>query len=187
MSRDVLMFRGRHFDKSVILVCMRWYLASNLRLRNMKELMAECGIETDHSTVHHWELYFSPKRLERFNRRKRQVTHKWNLDETDIKVKGEWMYLYCAIDSNGDTVEFCFSRDRDLSAAKRFLRKALAHHGRPERITIDGSQTNRIAVLQCDVESRLQHGGDPIAIHSSKATIATVSPAIRSAWNLLRS
>lgn len=162
------MFKGRHFDKSVILLCVRWYLAYNLSLRNLKEIMAERGVELDHSTLHRWFLYFSPKLLERFNCRKRQITRKWNLDETYIKVRGEWLYLYRAIDSNSDTVEFYFSKDRDLTAAKRFLRKALARHGRPERITIDGSQTNRIAILQCDAENRLRQPGDPITIRSSK-------------------
>jgi putative transposase len=162
------MFKGRHFDKSVILLCVRWYLAYNLSLRNLKEMMAERGIDLDHSTVQRWVLYFSPKLLERFNRKKRPVTRKWNLDETYIKVKGEWLYLYRAIDSSGDTVEFYFSKERDLTAAKRFIRKALARHGRPVRITIDGSETNRTAILQCDAESRLKQPGKPIAIRSSK-------------------
>ncbi|QPA26222.1 IS6 family transposase [Brucella anthropi] len=162
------MFKGRHFDKSVILLCVRWYLAYNLSLRNLKEMMSERGIGLDHSTVHRWVIRFSPKLLERFNRKKRQVTRKWNLDETYIKVRGEWLHLYRAIDSNGDTVEFYFSKHRDLTAAKRFLRKALARHGRPERITIDGSETNRIAIMQCDAESRLRQTGKPIIIRSSK-------------------
>lgn len=98
---------------------------------------------------------FQPKLLERFHWRKRQVTRKWNLDETYTKVKGEWLYLYRAIDSNGDTVEFLFSKERDLEAAKRFIRKALARHGRLEKISIDGSQTNRTAIMQCDAENRL--------------------------------
>jgi len=164
------MFKGRHFDKSVILLCVRWYLAYNLSLRNLKEMMAERGIDMDHTTAYRWILHFSPRLLERFNRRKRQVTCKWNLDETYIKVKGEWMYLYRAIDSNGDTVEFYFSKDRDLQAAKRFIYKALARHGRPERINIDGSQTNRMAIIQCDAENRLSQrdAGHPVAIRSSK-------------------
>ncbi len=140
----------------------------NLSLRNFKELMSERGIDLDHSTVHRWVIRFSPKLLEQFNRNKRQVTRKWNPDETYIKVKGEWLYLYRAIDSNGDTVEFYLSKERDLTAAKRFLRKALARHGRPERVTIDGSETNRLAILQCDAESRLRQTGKPIAIRSSK-------------------
>ena len=81
------------------------------------------------------------------------------LDHSDgiyIRVRGQWRYLYRAIDSNGDTVEFWFSERRNLTAAKRFLRKALKRHGRPERIVIDGSQTNREAILSCDAESRLQ-------------------------------
>jgi putative transposase len=149
-------FKGRHFDRSVILLCVRWYLAYNLSLRNLEEMMAERGISVDHATVHRWVIRYSPELLKRFNQRKRVVTAKWHVDETYIKVRGQWKYLYRAIDSNGDTVEFWFSERRNLSAAKRFLRKALKRHGRPERIVIDGSQTNREAILSCDAESRLQ-------------------------------
>ena len=118
--------------------------------------MAERGISVDHATIHRWIIRYSPELLERFNARKRAVTGRWHMDETYIKVRGQWRYLYRAIDSNSDTVDFWFSERRDLTAAKRFLRKALARHGRPERIVIDGSQTNREAILSCDAESRLQ-------------------------------
>jgi transposase-like protein len=148
-------FKGRHFDRSVILLCVRWYLAYNLSLRNLEEMMAERGISVDHATIHRWVVRYSPELLKRFTARKRMVTGKWHVDETYIKVRGRWTYLYRAIDSNGDTVEFWFSERRNLTAAKRFLRKALARHGRPERIVIDGSQTNREAILSCDAESRL--------------------------------
>jgi transposase-like protein len=94
------------------------------------------------------------------------------VDETYIKVRGQWKYLYRAIDSNGDTVEFWFSERRNLTAAKRFLRKALKRHGRPERIVIDGSQTNWEAILACDAESRLQDRSrrklKPIRIRQSR-------------------
>jgi transposase-like protein len=149
-------FKGRHFDRSVILLCVRWYLAYNLSLRNLEEMMAERGISVDHATIHRWIVRYSPELLKRFNRCKRAVTGRWHVDETYIKVRGRWTYLYRAIDSNGDTVEFWFSEKRNLTAAKRFLRKALKRHGRPERIAIDGSQTNREAILSCDAESRLQ-------------------------------
>jgi putative transposase len=151
-----MIFKGRHFDRSVILLCVRWYLAYGLSLRDLKEMMAERGISIDHSTIHRWVVHFSPVLLKRFNRRKRSVGSRWHVDETYIKVRGQWMYLYRAIDSVGDTVEFFFSEHRDLPAAKRFLRKALQRHGRPERIVIDGSQTNREAIVSCDTESRLQ-------------------------------
>jgi putative transposase len=140
----------------VILLCVRWYLAYNLSLRDLEEMMAERGIAVDHTTVHRWTIRFSPLLLERFNRRKRSVTGRWHVDETYIKVRGRWMYLYRAIDSVGDTVEFFFSEQRDLAAAKRFLTKALDRHGRPERIVIDGSQTNREAIVSCDATNRLQ-------------------------------
>lgn len=166
------MFSGRHFDQSVILLCVRWYLAYNLSLRDLEEMMAERGIHVDHSTIHRWVVRFSPLLLERFNHRKRPVTRKWHADETYVKVRGRWMYLYRAIDSLGDTVEFFFSEHRDLLAAKRFIRKALARHGRPERIVIDGSQTNHEAIIACDGESRLRNRSrrflKPIRIRQSQ-------------------
>jgi transposase-like protein len=150
------LFKGRHFDRSVILLCVRWYLAYNLSLRDLEEMMAERGIPVDHATVGRWVVRYSPELLERFNRRKRAITGKWHIDETYIKVRGCWTYLYRALDSNGDTVEFWFSERRNLAAAKRFLRKALKRHGRPERIVIDGSQTNREAIVSCDTTDRLR-------------------------------
>ncbi len=166
------MFKGRHFDRSLILLCVRWYLAYGLSLRDLEEMMAERGISVDHATIYRWTVHFAPLRLERFNRRKRAVTGKWHIDETYVKVRGQWRYLYRAIDSNGDTVEFWFSERRNLTAAKRFLRRVLKRHGRPERIVIDGSQPNREAILVCDAESRLQdrsrHRLKPILIRQSR-------------------
>lgn len=166
------MFNGRHFDRSVILLCVRWYLAYNLSLRDLEEMMAERGIHVDHSTVHRWVVDFPPLLLERFNRRKRPVTGKWHVDETYVRVRGRWMYLYRAVDSVGDTVEFFFSENRDLPAAKRFIRKALKRHDRPDRIVIDGSQTNREAIIACDGESRLRDQSQrllkPIRIRQSQ-------------------
>ena len=166
------MFKGRHFDQSVILLCVRWYLAYGLSLRNLKEMMAERGISVDHSTLHRWVMYFSPWLLKRYNLRQRKVTGKWHVDETYIKVRGRWMYLYRAIDSTGDTVEFRFSEHRDLSAAKCFFKQALERHGRPDRVVIDGSQTNYEAIVSCDTTHRLQakthRSTKPIVIRKSQ-------------------
>jgi transposase-like protein len=166
------MFKGRHFDRSVILLCVRWYLAYSLSLRDLEEMMAERGISVDHTTIHRWTVYYAPLLLQQFNRRKRPVTGRWHVDETYIKVRGQWRYLYRAIDSNGDTVEFWFSERRNLAAAKRFLNKALKRHGRPERVVIDGSQTNREAILSCDTADRLQDRSrrqlKPIRIRQSR-------------------
>ena len=166
------MFKGRHFDQSVILLCVRWYLAYGLSLRNLGEMMAERGISVDHATVHRWVIRYSPALLERFNLRKRAVTAKWHVDETYIRVRGQWMYLYRAIDSVGDTIEFFFSEHRDLPAAKRFFKQALDRHGRPDRVVIDGSQTNREAIISCDATNRIETGAcettRPIMIRKSK-------------------
>jgi putative transposase len=151
-----MVFKGRHFDRSVILLCVRWYLAYGLSLRNLEEMMAERGISVDHATVHRWVIRYSPELLERFNQRKRAVTGRWHIDETYVKVRGQWGYLYRAVDSKGDTIEFWFGERRNLTAAKRFLREALKRQGRPERIVIDGSQTNREAILSCDTDDRLK-------------------------------
>jgi transposase-like protein len=85
-----MMFKGRHFDPSVILLCVRWYLAYGLSLRNLEEMMAERGIEVDHATIHRWTIHYAPLLLEQFNRRKRPVTGRWHVDETYIKVRGQW-------------------------------------------------------------------------------------------------
>src|SRR5690349_7795694 len=93
---EAVVFKGRHFDRSVILLCVRWYLAYNLSLRNLEEMMAERGISVDHATVRRWVIRYSPELLKRFNQRKRVVTAKWHVDETYIKVRGQWKYLYRA-------------------------------------------------------------------------------------------
>ncbi|WP_425487078.1 IS6 family transposase [Microvirga makkahensis] len=151
------MFKGRHFDRSVILLRVRWYLVYRLSLGNWNKMMAEHSISIDHATVHRWVTRYSPELVERFNFSKRSASRKWHMNETYIKVWGRWKYLYRAIDSNGDTVEFWFSNRRKLTAAKRFLPKALKRHGRPERIVIDGSRTNREAILSCHAADRLEN------------------------------
>ncbi len=80
-------FKGRHFDRSVILLCVRWYLAYNLSLRNLEEMMAERGISVDHATVHHWVIRYSSELLERFNQHKRLVSRKWHPGETSQSLR----------------------------------------------------------------------------------------------------
>ena len=134
--------------------------------------MAERSISVDNATVHRWVIRYSPILLERFNLRKRAVTANWHVDETYIKVRGQWIYLYRAIDSLGDTVEFYFCEHRDLLAVKRLFKQALDRHGRPDRVFIDGSQTNRESLSSCDATNRIDAGADettrPITIRKSK-------------------
>ncbi|EXL01458.1 integrase [Aquamicrobium defluvii] len=125
-------------------------------LRDLEEMMAERGIAVGHTTIHRWTVRCTPLLVARFKRRKRSVTGRWQMDEAYINVCGQWMYLCHAIDSVGDTVEFRFSEQRDLLSARRFFGKAPARHGRPDRIVIDGSQTNHEATVACDTTNRLR-------------------------------
>ena len=151
-----MMFKGRHFDPSVILLCVRWYLAFGLSLRDLKEMMADRGISRRSFTIHRWVVHFSPLCSSALIGASALLAASGIWTRPISRLEASWMYLYRAIDSAGDTVEFWFSEHRDLPAAKRFLRKALERHGRPERIVIDGSQTNREAIISCDAENRLQ-------------------------------
>jgi putative transposase len=117
-------FKGRHFDSSIILLCVRWYLSYGLSLRDLEEMIAERGVSVDHSTIHRWVVRYTPRLLANFNVRKRPVMAKCHVDETYIKVKGAWTYLYRAIDKNGATVDFMFSATRNLNDAKRFFQRS---------------------------------------------------------------
>jgi putative transposase len=139
-------FKGAHFVKDIMLTCVRWYLAYPLSYRHMEELMQERGVSADHSTVNRWVVKYSPQLEEVFHRRKRPVWLSWRMDETYIKVKGQWRYLYRAVDKTGQTIDFLLTAQRDEHAAKRFLTKAIRRHGIPEKITIDGSEANAAAI-----------------------------------------
>jgi putative transposase len=142
----VVSFKGTHFVKDIILTCVRWYLAYPLSYRQVEELMEERGVSVDHSTVNRWVVKYSPQLEEAFHRRKRPVRLSWRMDETYIKVKGQWRYLYRAVDKTGQTIDFLLTEERNEQAAKRFLTKAIRRHGIPEKITIDGSEANAAAI-----------------------------------------
>jgi putative transposase len=139
-------FKGAHFPPDVILTCVRWYVAYPLSTRHVEELMQERGVSVDHSTVNRWVITYSPQLEEAFHRRKRPVRSRWRLDETYIRVKGQWTYLYRAVDKTGQTIDFLLTAQRDEPAARRFLTKAIRRHGVPETITIDGSEANAAAI-----------------------------------------
>jgi putative transposase len=145
-------FKGAHFPKEVILMGVRWYVAYPLSTRHVEELMEERGVDVDHSTINRWTIKYSPLLEEAFHRRKRAVWISWRMDETYIKVKGEWRYLYRAVDKTGQTIDFLLTKERDEQAAKRFLTKAIRRHGVPEKITIDGSAANEAAIKSYNEE-----------------------------------
>jgi transposase-like protein len=121
-------------------------VAYPLSTRHIEELMLERGVYVDHSTVNRWVIKYSPQLEEAFHRRKRPVWVSWRMDETYIRIKGQWYYLYRAVDTQGQTIDFLLTAQRDEQAAKRFLTKAIRRHGVPEKITIDGSAANEAAI-----------------------------------------
>jgi putative transposase len=138
--------QGAHFPQDIILMGVRWYIAYPLSTRHVEELMEERGVHVDHSTMNRWVIKYSPQLEEAFHRRKRPVWVSWRMDETYIKVKGQWRYLYRAVDKHGQTIDFLLTEHRDTEAALRFLKKAIRRNGLPETITIDGSDANAAAI-----------------------------------------
>jgi transposase-like protein len=139
-------FKGAHFPIDIILTCVRWSVAYPLSTRHVEELMQERGVSVDHSTVNRWVVKYRPQLEAAFHRRKRPVWLSWRMDETYIRVKGQWSYLYRAVDKTGQTIDFLLTEHRNEQAAMRFLTKAIRRHGMPETITIDGSEANAAAI-----------------------------------------
>jgi transposase-like protein len=156
-------FKGAHFPPDIILMGVRWYVAYPLSYRHVEELLEERGVPIDHATIQCWVVKYSPLLEEAFHRRKRPVWVSWRMDETYIKVKGHWYYLYRAVDKTGQTIDFLLTEQRDEQAAKRFLTKAIRRHGVPEKITIDGSAANEAAIKSYNEEH-----GTAIAIRKIK-------------------
>ena len=131
-----------HYPLEVMLTCVRWYVAYPLSLRHIEEMMQERGVFVDHVTVHRWVIKVLPVVAAIFRTRKRPVGRSWRVEETCIKVAGQWKYLYRSVDRAGDTVDFLLTAKRDLAAARRFLERAINLHDVPEKITIDKSGAN---------------------------------------------
>ena len=156
-------FKGAHFPPEIMLMGVRWYVAYPLSYRHVEELMEERGVPVDHATIQRWVVKYSPRLEAAFHRRKRPVWLSWRMDETYIKVKGQWRYLYRTVDKTGQTIDFLLTEHRDEAAALRFLKKAIRRHGVPEKITIDGSAANEAAIKRYNEEH-----GTAIAIRKIK-------------------
>jgi transposase, IS6 family len=118
-------FKWRHFEAEIILLCMRWYLRYSLSYRDLEEMMLERGLHIDHTTIYRWVQRYAPELDKRCRPHLKACNDSWRVDETYMKVKKVWMYLYRAVDSEGNTLEFLLSPTRDAQAAKRFFVKAL--------------------------------------------------------------
>ena len=150
-------FKGRQYPGEVILLCVRWYLRYPLAYEHVSEILAERGVEVDASCIWRWVQAYAPE----LNKRRRphlKPTHKsYRIDETYIKVKGEDKFLYRAVDSTGQTIDFLLTAKRDAAAAKRFLRQAMAASGNvvPRVINVDKNPTYPAAVEGLKAEGAL--------------------------------
>ena len=104
--------------------------------------MAERSIAVDHSRIYRWVIPLVPLLDNGFRRHKRTADRRWRMDATNNRVKGQWKYLYCAVDAAGQTIDFLLTAKRDAAAALRFFRKVIRQHHEPEKVTIDKSGAN---------------------------------------------
>ena len=150
------LFNGRHFDREVIVLCVRWYLGYKLSFRDLAEMMAERGLSMAHTTIMRWVQHFTPEFVKRWNRLAVKAGQSWRLDETYVKIRGKWVYLYRAVDRAGKTIDFRLSTRRDVAATKAFFAKAIRSQGRaPATITLDGYAASHRAVREMRADESL--------------------------------
>ncbi|MGG2093462.1 IS6 family transposase [Bacillus sp. S13(2024)] len=154
------LFKWKHYQPDIILLTVRWYLRYNLSFRDLVEMMEERGLFIAHTTIMRWVHQYGPELDERVRRHLKTTNDSWRVDETYVKVKGQWMYLYCAVDSKGNTIDFYLSESRDKQAAKRFFKKALAasHICKPRVITVDKNPAYPVAIQELKEEKRMPEG-----------------------------
>jgi transposase-like protein len=149
------LFKGRHFDQQVIVLCVRWYISYKLSSRDLVRMMDERGIELAHTTILRWVQRYVPEFEKRWGRYARSVGDSWRCDETYIKEKGHWTSLYRAVDKQGRTVDFLLTAKRDVAAAKRFFQKAMRENGAPRVITLDAYVASHRAVRELRAQGRM--------------------------------
>ncbi len=150
-------FKGRQFTAEVILWAVRWYLMFPVSYRDLELMLLDRGVAVDHTTIFRWIQAYAVELEKRIRPHLRMTNGSWRVDETYIKVKGRWTYLYRAVDKCGQTIDFLLSAKRDAAAAKRFFRKALAqpHTVNPRTITVDKNPSYPKAVAEMKNDAEL--------------------------------
>jgi transposase-like protein len=151
------LFKGRQFTAEIILWAVRWYLQFPISYRDLERMLADWGVLVDHTTLFRWIQAYAPELDKRVRPHLRMTNGSWRVDETYIRVKGRWVYLYRAVDAAGQTIDFLLSAKRDAAAARRFFRKALKqlHTVNPRTITVDKNAAYPIAASALKQEGTL--------------------------------
>jgi transposase-like protein len=142
------LFKGRHFDRQIIILCVSWYTSFKLSSRDLVIMIGDRGISVTHTTILRWVQHYLPEFERRWRRYARPVGGSWRMDETYIRVHGQWVNLYRAVDKAGQTVDFFLSRNRDVNAAKSFLHSAMKNTRVPTKITLDAYAASHRAVRE---------------------------------------
>ena len=161
-------FKGVHYPKAVILHAVFFYVRYAVSYRDLEEIMAERGVTVDHATLNRWVVKFSPLIAANAQSRKRATANSWRMDETYIRVRGKWTYLYRAVDRDGQTLDFMLSERRDLAAARRFFKQAIRTNGVPDRVVIDKSGANLAGLQSVNVILKFTGTGRLVTIRQVK-------------------
>jgi len=145
-SRLLKHFKGFCSSPEIIMLFVYMKCRFSLSYRDLEEMASIRGAVIDHATLHRWLIRFVPLIDQEVRKRKKPVGSSWRMDETYIKINGKWVYLYRAVDSYGNTIEFLLRKYRDAIAAKAFFRKAFKNNGTPGSVTIDKSGSNTCAL-----------------------------------------
>jgi putative transposase len=148
----MISFRGSHYPKETILYAVYFYVRYGVSYRDLEEILDERGFKVDHSTLNRWVIRYSPQIAKAAMKSKRASAGSWRVDETYIKVKGQWVYYYRAVDKHGDTLDFMLSECRDEEAATRFFEQAIDNNGLPHRVVIDKSGANEAGLLNMNIQ-----------------------------------
>ncbi len=163
----MISLKGCHFPKDSVLYAVYFYLRYTVPYRDLEEIMAERGVQVDHATLNRWVVKYSPMIAASAQSKKRCCDRSWRMDETYVRVKGEWVYLYRAVDKHGKTRDFMLSERRKRPAAARFFAKALSTNGIPSRIVIDKSGANAAGIRE--VNKILNRFGCPAKIQTVRS------------------
>jgi transposase-like protein len=148
------LFKGRHFDQEIIILCAQWYLSFKLSSRDLVQVMAERGITLTHTTILRWVQRYVPEFEKQWNRSARPVDGSWRCDETYLKVNRRWTYLYRAVDKQGRTVDFLLSAKPDVGAARHFFQEAVNRNGTPRVIALDAYAASHRAITDLKQRER---------------------------------